>query len=111
MAEYYGVFDWRALPIKTAATLCAGLRPESRTKQRLSGLFVRQDTIFLASIFDQVNVLRWMQTIDAQKGRNRPEPILPVILGIDKNTQAGEVLLFDSGEEFERARERLLKGA
>ena len=111
MAEYYGVFDWRALPIKTAATLCAGLRPESRTKQRLSGLFVCQDTMLLASIFDQVNALRWMQTEDAQRGRNRPEPILPVILGMDTKTQTGEVLLFDSGEEFERARERLLNGA
>ena len=67
--------------------------------------------MLLASIFDQVNALRWMQTEDAQRGRNRPEPILPVILGMDTKTQTGEVLLFDSGEEFERARERLLNGA
>lgn len=109
MAEYYGVFDWRALPVKTAATLCAGLRPESRTKMRLSGLFVCQETILLGSIFDQVNALRWMQTRDAQQGRNRPEQILPQLLGIDAKTH--EALLFDSGEDFMRAREKLMKGA
>ena len=76
---------------------------------RLSGLFVCQETILLGAIFDQVNAIRWMQTKDAQHGRNRPVQILPQLLGID--TKKHEALLFDSGEEFMRARERLLKGA
>jgi hypothetical protein len=50
-----------------------------------------------------------MQTRDAQHGRNRPEQILPQLLGIDAKTH--EALLFDSGEDFMRAREKLLKGA
>lgn len=36
MAETYGVFDLRALPLQTVAVLAQGLRPDSRIMLRLA---------------------------------------------------------------------------
>ena len=72
---------------------------------RLSDSEVPYETILLAAILDQTNIIRWMQTEDAQKGRNRPQQILPMLL-----KQQTEVQGFSSGEEFEKARQKLLEG-
>ena len=36
-AQYYHVLDWRSLPVRLAATLAAGLPPDSRCMMHLAG--------------------------------------------------------------------------
>lgn len=101
-AQYYGCFDWHSLPVQTAAILCYGLPDDSRVKMDLSDTKAPQSTLLLAAIFDQVNVIRWLQTKDAQTGRNRPKPVLADFV----KKEEPETLLFDSGEAFMEARRK-----
>lgn len=104
-AQYYGCFDWRSLPVQTAAILCYGLPDDSRVKMDLSGAKAPYNTLLLAAIFDQVNIIRWFQTKDAQTGRNRPKPILADLLAKEEP----ETLLFDSGEAFMMAHRKAVE--
>lgn len=104
-AEYYGLYDWRSVPVRTAAALCAGLRPNSRTKMKLSGIDIPYETYLLVALLDQVNIIRWLQTEDARKGTNRP----PQLLRMFTNNET-EYESYRTGEEFEKARIKLLGG-
>ena len=48
-AETYGIYDYRKLPLKTAAILASGLRDNSRIKIKMSGLHAAPDTITMAA--------------------------------------------------------------
>ena len=47
MAETYHVLDWRALPLRLAATLAAGLPETSRSLRKAAGRTVDFETKFL----------------------------------------------------------------
>ena len=104
LAETYQIYDYRKMPVKLVATLAAGLRPDSRIMMAVSDTKVTQETFFLAAIVDRLNLLLWAQTKDAQKGRNRPKPMLD---GLIKKRKAVDG--FASGEDFEHARKKILK--
>ena len=72
LAETYGIYNYRALPLQTVATLCIGLSVNSRIRMRQAGLETSFDTYLLAQAVDALNVLCWMKTKDGEKGRNRP---------------------------------------
>lgn len=73
MAETYHCFNWRELPLRLAATLAIGLDADSRTKRKLAGDAPRLETMLLAAILDQLQILRWYKTEDGRKGKNPPE--------------------------------------
>lgn len=98
-AETYGIFDIRALPVSTLATLAAGLRDDSRIKMRLSGAKVNRSEMLLAAAVDRLSLLVWMQTEDGRKNVNRPKSVLSAIFG-DGN-QESNVTAFESAEDFE----------
>lgn len=100
MAESYGIFDFWALPVKTAATLAAGLRPFSRIWGKMHGLSVPLDAFLLASIHDNVRMLWWAQTEDANKNQNRPQSITEILMGPQEDESESEVVSFDGGEDF-----------
>ena len=108
MAETYGVLDYRALPRPLAATLAAGLRDTSRSKMKLSGAHAAPDTLLLAAATDWLATLVWMQSEDGRKHRNRPKAVLAALLG-GQPKPGGEVCAFDTAEEYEAERARLLK--
>ena len=91
LAETYGIFHYRALPLITIATLAGGLRPNSRIHARMSGISVPFDTMILAQGVDLLASIRWMLSEDGQKGRNAPNRLSLKL--IDR-----------SAEEFETAR-------
>ena len=109
LAETYGILDWRALPLETAAALSSGLRDDSRIKMKISGRTVPTDTILLAAAVDKLSLLVWAKTKDAEKGINRPESIAAKLLGIGKEDES-ECVLFRTPEEFEEARRRAIEG-
>lgn len=106
MAETYGIFDLRAVPTATLAILAVGLRDDARIKKKLADEKVDQGILLMAAAVDRLSLLVWMQTEDGRKGRNRPTSILEAINGKDKSDR--EMVAYNSPEEFEAARARIL---
>lgn len=105
-AETYHLYDYRALPLRTAAALFVGLGPNSRIKRKLSGQTVDANTALLAIIADRLGLLVWGQTKDGQRGRNRPKSIFDTIVSGEKENST--VRGYSSVEEFEAARQKII---
>lgn len=105
-AETYGIYDYRKLPLKTAAILASGLRDNSRIKIKMSGLNAAPEVILNAAIADRTGMLVWMQSKDGAKNRNRPASILDKILNLEKKKE--DVTAFATGQDFEDEWNRLL---
>lgn len=99
-AETYGIYDLRALPVSTLATLAVGLREDSRIKTRLLGPSVSKSELLLAAAVDRLSMLLWTKTEDGQNNVNRPKSILSVLVG-EKDLE-NDVKSFDSDEEYEQ---------
>lgn len=103
LAETYGIFDYRALPAGLLATLCSGLREDSRIKMKLMGMKVPMETILLASAVDKLAFLVWSKTKDAEEGRNQPDSIVRILTG---RADEKDIISFETEEEFEAAKAR-----
>lgn len=110
MAETYHVFNWRELPLRLAATLAIGLDAESRVRRKLAGDEMRLDTMLRAAILDQLQILRWYQTEDGQKGQNPPEMMVDMLRGRTKRNKARRVTAFARAEDFEARRRKIIGG-
>lgn len=106
LAETYGIFDYKALPLKLVATLSVGLRENSRIKMKLSGVKTTTDMMLLASAVDRLSLLVWAKTEDGQNNVNRPKSILAILTG---NKEESDVVAFETVEEFEVERERIMR--
>ena len=106
-AETYHVFDWRALPLKTAATLAMGLGPDSRIIRKASGVTWPFDTLLLAMICDSIRGISWQLVPEkGRRGRKPPQSVLKIILGeSEENDMAG----FDTAEDFRKWRASMLE--
>lgn len=100
LAETYGIFDLRALPVSTLATLAVGLREDSRIKRKLLGNQLTMTEMLLAAVFDKLSVLAWLWSKDGQAGENRPESLLSALMG-EKEERSGAAQAFETGEGFE----------
>lgn len=105
LAETYQIYNYRGLPIPLLATLAAGLRANSRIKMKLSGTKATTETILLLAILDGINLLAWLQSEDGAKGRNRPKSTMKIWLEPEEEDLIG----FDTGEEFEEERRKILR--
>lgn len=99
LAETYGIFDYRALPVSLLATLAVGLRDDSRIKMRLAVAKASRSELLLAAAVDRLSLLFWAQTEDGRNGINRPKSILAAIQGEDKKD--GPVEAFETADDFE----------
>lgn len=99
LAETYGIFDYRAVPVTLLATLASGLREDSRIKTRLSGSRVPRRDLLLAAAVDRLSLLVWSMSEDAKSGTNRPKSLVAAFL--EEPEDSGEVMAFDSPEDFE----------
>lgn len=106
LAETYHIYNYKELPLSKVALFSVGLRNDSRIKLKMSDCEYSLDTILLASAVDRLSYLVWSKTDDAQKGKNRPLFIVSKLL---KSTEIDDdIVAFNSGEEFERARNKIL---
>ena len=104
-AETYHVFDWRSLPVRTAAILANGLPDTSRIKRHMAGSRVGLTELLLAVIADRLGFLCWAKSKDAEHNRNRPQSIYELLT----NTAPKEVQrAFTSADDFEAARASIL---
>ena len=104
-AETYHIYDWRRLPLQTAASLASGLRLDSRIMMRRSGMTIPLNTLLLATAVDRLGLLLWLQTKDGSKGRNRPTLIIQKL----QKSEEDDVVGFASGKDFERERKWILE--
>ena len=105
LAETYGIFDLRALPVPTLAVLACGLSADSRIKRKLAGVKAPTNTLLLACAVDRLSMIAWMQSKDGARTKNRPASILKSLLR-EENSLAG----FDSPEAFMTARAKITGG-
>ena len=101
LAEVYHVFDYKSLPVIFVATLTAGLREDARIWHRLNddNPFFTDQRRLLVSIYDILQIIKWLQTTDGAEGVNFPESLYKKIYNIESPE---EVRKFRSGDEFKR---------
>lgn len=105
LAETYNIYDYEQLPPSKVAVFACRLRSDSRIKMKASGQSVPIDTLLLAGISDRLSALVWFKTEDGQKGKNRPTMLVDFLTGKAKEK---DVIAFNSGEDFEVARNELI---
>lgn len=99
LAETYGIFDYRALPVPTLATLASGLRDTSRIKMRLSGYKATRSDMLLAAAVDRLSLIHWALT-GSDSGKP-PKSILDALLDLEET--GGDIEAFATAESFEDA--------
>jgi len=105
LAETYGIYDYRALPVSKLATLAVGLRGNSRIKMYLIGAKATRTELLLAAAVDRLSTLAWLNSEDGRRGINRPASILGMLL--EEKQAENPVEVFETGEAFEKAWEQL----
>lgn len=109
-AEYYHIYDYRTLSLSTVAVLASGLRENSRSMMKIRGDDLTIDQTLLSIIYDQLRLLVWLNTKDAQKGHGRPKALLEELKKQkDKEESKDALKKFNSPDQFEAARNKLLK--
>ena len=101
MAETYHVYDLRALPVETLATLAAGLRENSRVKMKMAGIKYFPAEIVLPHFFDA-----YITANTPKEDRYKLKLLTDrmVVKQAARNNMA-----FKSGADFMAAREKLME--
>lgn len=93
-AQVYGIYDWRALPVRTAAALAAGLGPGSRCEGAGMGLRVPVRDFLTALCADRLALL-----LRILNGKETPPPLFAEDMLLQ--TETPDTGRFSSGEDFE----------
>ena len=101
LAETYGIFNYRALPVKLLATLVVGLREDSRIIRKISGIKITRGEILLASVVDRLSLIAWMLSDNGAIGASRPDSVLDALLDIPKQTPGSDVEAYDTPADYE----------
>lgn len=110
LAETYNIYDMRALPARRVALFAVGLRDNSRIKMLLADTKFTFSEILLINIYDLLNLELWTKTKDATKGKNKPESLYKKLMGInDQTKKESKNMTFNSAEEYEKIRKKLLE--
>ena len=97
-AEYYHILDYKSIDPGLAGILLQGLKPESRTKMKLSNQKLTLEQTLLAIIADGVKGLIYQNS--KKKGKKLPESILNLLINGKKDTK--KYKSFKSGADFEK---------
>lgn len=103
LAETYQIYDYRSLPLKTVATLAAGLRDNSRIKLLASGTPATQEILLLAAIADRIDALRYGFT------DKEPPSLVRTLFGETKDNK-NNAMTFRTPDEFKKAYAKAIKG-
>lgn len=107
LAQYYNIYDYHDYKPSYIYILVDGLHDNSRFKLKLNGMKTTTDTMLSAITCDYLAKLWWAKTEDAEHGRNKPISILSQLL--EDYAVNNEKDGFDTVEEFNTARSRLLR--
>lgn len=101
LAETYHIYDFRALPVELLATLCSGLRADSRIRMKMAGVEELPLSLALAGIADRLAMIHY--AITASEGDTPPASIVQEI-----TTKPGKQ---PSDEGFIRVRDKIYEDA
>lgn len=109
-AETYHIYDYRSLPARLAATYAVGLRNESRIKMLMkkeeNGQIVSDVELLISVLIDRVGTLI--------SGFGGGEPLQSYVTqcyeGVVTKDPEDGIQRFDSVEDFEAEKHRLLSG-
>ena len=105
LAETYGIYDYRSLPLSMVATFSVGLRDNSRIKTKMRGDKVAIDTLLLGMLYDNISkVLVALGAID------KPELISAILIGENEEKAGSGIRTFTDAESFEKERKRIMEG-
>lgn len=104
-AETYRIYDYRELPLRSAAIYAAGLRENSRIKQKLAKEPASQEIILLACIADRLSYI--LHGLSGNKEEQKS--IVNILYGIEEADEKGKITAYESGEAYEEARRRILE--
>lgn|GEM_PF-5283895 len=79
LAETYGIYNYRALPVMTLAALVSGLRPDSRIKLKMANIKETSSEVLLIQIFDLLQMMRYQWF--ATKKDPPPKLLSDVLIG------------------------------
>lgn len=105
MAETYHIYNMEDYNVNFIATLAAGLREDSRIRQKADGMKVSLMTLLVGYILDACNFLVWAQTKDAQKGKNRPKSVVDILT----KEKVSDLQSFATAEDFEYKRKAIIE--
>jgi len=108
LAEVYHVLNYKELLPSLVATLCFGLKDDSRVKMHFSNSKITLTQTLLARMADELSFQSWAKTKDGQKNRNRPESILEALTKEKKDVD--ELVSFKTAEEFNTAWQEIVNG-
>ena len=104
-AETYHIFDYKALPPTRAAVLAVGLREDSRIKRYFNGIDANKTELILAGIADRLSMIYCALT----GSEAIHQMMTDVLIGNEQEQKKEEVMVFDSIEDFEAERKRILE--
>lgn len=104
LAEQYHLLEPERLGPARLAVLACGLREPTRIRRAMGGSKADEQTQLLLAMLDQLRLLTWMQSRDAQHGRNRPPSLLRQAL---EQPQQRRIETFEDGAAFMAARNRI----
>lgn len=113
LAETYGIYNYKSLPVQLVATFSYGLSENSRIKRKLRGekeTTEQYQQRILIAIFDRINWLAWSRSEDAANNVNRPESLYDKIYNPHKDDDK-KVVSFRSGEDFMKEWNRRISNA
>ncbi len=109
LAENYNIYNYRELPLSKVALFSVNLRENSRIKLKMNNTNYSLETVLLSSIVDRLSYLVWAKTEDGRKGKNKPISITSKLLNINVNAEDNEIIAFNTGEDFEIMKKKILK--
>ena len=95
--------------METQAALAYGLPAESRSWSRLVGRGYSNELLMQALILDMVKIIAWRQTEDGVQGKNPPASVYGMLTGAEQKEPERDHMVFESGEDFETARNEILR--
>ena len=113
LAETYGIYNYKSLPVQLVATFSYGLSENSRIKRKLRGekeTTEQYQQRILIAIFDRINWLAWSRSEDAANNVNMPESLYDKIYNPHKDDDK-KVVSFRSGEDFMKEWNRRISNA
>ena len=101
LAETYNIYDYKRVPVRLLGTLVSGLRENSRIIMKMTGRKATVETIWLARIYDVICAV-----FSDEKHPHKPvsETLFDAEMYNPKPLHG-----FISGDEFLKAREKLIK--
>ena len=100
-AQFYHIYDIDSLHPQYAAILACGLPEDSRIMRERRESVAEPDSLLLATIVDELNMIIWILGNGKGNGIPLPESIFEKISGISVGTKDGNTK-FESGYDFER---------